>query len=212
MSVLFNSMLLGAGDAGPNITFVANTTAAVSAANFVINKPAGVQVGDLMLMEIFSSSMTSNTTPSGWTVVSSDYVAGAGSRHVIYSRVVDGSEGSTFTVAGLAVAKEGYVVALRGASTVGTVGTVARATSATGTASSISPAVAGALIAIFASDDNRTVATPPAGMTQISTLSGTTGGSHAVYVLIPSSAGATGSKSLVWNISSGVASLLLQIN
>lgn len=212
MSVLFNGMLLASGAAAAGITFVASEVATpVTGVTFTVNKPAGVQVGDLLLLGIFGP-MTSNTTPAGWTLVSSDYVAGNGDRHVIYSKVADGSEGSTLSVTGVNVSKSGFAMAFRGASTVGTVGTSARAGStATGTATSISPAAPGVLIGVFCNNGGvRTVSTPPSGMTSRAYMG--TGVTFAVYDLNPSPSGATGSKAIVWSATGGVMSLLLQIN
>lgn len=210
MSQLNETLMLALGTDA--IAFVGGTTTAATAGSFAQNKPSGVQNGDIMIMGIYANaSMTSNTPPSGWVVLSSDYSAASQPRYVLYWKIADGTDGSTITVTGQNTAKSGFIAAWRGASTVGTTGANTRVSSDTGTAASISPAAVGALIAIFHAGDVRTITTPPSGMVQVLFTSATTG-SMAVYELIPSPAGATGSKSLVWNASAGLNSILLQIN
>jgi len=66
----------------------------------VINKPAGAAVGDILIVSFaFNSVHTSNaiTPPAGFTLLGSRSANSTNTSQNTYYRVVDGSEGSTFT-------------------------------------------------------------------------------------------------------------------
>ncbi|MDM7998974.1 MAG: YDG domain-containing protein [Dehalococcoidia bacterium] len=77
------------------------TTADTSTTSLTINKPAGVVAGDVMLANIAKEGNdTTNPSSPGWTLVASADLGGMTQRHgaVLY-RVVDGTEGASFTFA-----------------------------------------------------------------------------------------------------------------
>lgn len=88
MAIAFRSASSAADDS--------NTTTTI-----VVNKPASVAVDDVMLMIASTRADRTISTPSGWTrlddVVTAD-TTNSGLRSATFYRVVDGSEGSTFSV------------------------------------------------------------------------------------------------------------------
>lgn len=87
-----------AGGAGPGPISLVNFTTGASAGitTVAINKPAGVSVGDLMVATLCVDGNATWTTLAGWTQVT----AGAHADIGIMWRVVDGTEGASFTFTG----------------------------------------------------------------------------------------------------------------
>lgn len=78
------------------IAYRSHETNIWSANNFTINKPAGTAVGDVLVFLICTDTPGAWTNSSIWTLQETNANAGAG--FLAYTRVVDGSEGSSFTV------------------------------------------------------------------------------------------------------------------
>lgn len=70
----------------------AASTAAAGSTTVTVNKPSGASVGDVLIALVSSGSSSSTfTTPAGWVLATS------GSGMAVFRRIVDGTEGSTFT-------------------------------------------------------------------------------------------------------------------
>src|SRR4051812_40812544 len=76
------------------------TTGSSTSSTLTINKPSGVQVGDVMIVNIVETSSTSSTAPSlsGWTsIAGSNFGSTSPSRFgALLYRKVDGTEGASF--------------------------------------------------------------------------------------------------------------------
>lgn len=201
----------------PLPVFVANSKGGRStgSSNMSIAKPSGVADGNVIYAFCWHIDANENAfTASGWTQVYHHQALGALPTLTILKRTVSG-DGATYTFvnAGGGAVEIHLVAYSGGAGEVVQVGVIARASSNTITASSISPAAPGVLLAAFYdADDPASVSSPPSGMTQRTTPASAGGGvSATVYELTPSPAGATGAKSLTWSTSDDVAAILMQI-
>lgn len=178
--------------------------------NVVVTKPTGVVDGDWLYAFIYSQVNVAAPTISGWTQV---YYDNAATQKLTILKRQASSEGASYSVFEPTTGSCSVsIVAYRGGlGDVDVVGTVARAgTTVTSTASSITATVNGVLLASFGRSATFGIATPPSGMTQRN--SEATSAASAVYDLTPSPAGATGTKTLVWNSPTGtVTSILMQI-
>lgn len=201
MTMLSDGMLLGAsseGEARP--LFIESTMGSNSGSpSMSISKPAGASVGDLMLAVIWSTA-ASNATSSGWTLEGSNFTGSF--RYAILSRVVDGSEGGSFTFSlSSSGTHNGAILLYRGGiGDVDVVGSRGFSSTVTSSAPSLTATESGTLLAVFGINSaSRTVSSPPSGMTQRS-FSNDTAHSTASYEQDASSpAGATSSKTLVWS-------------
>jgi hypothetical protein len=78
-------------------------------ATITLNKPAGVQVGDIMIANIIRYMPSNSLNPSleGWTVIGAS-LASSSRRGAILYRVVDGTEGASFNFLLLGGDQTGY--------------------------------------------------------------------------------------------------------
>lgn len=209
MTVLCDGMLLGVGDIANLPTFIGQSALA-GATNPLVVIPPTTAAGDLMLMFAWwGGAATSMTTPSGWSVVTTDF--SASSRMGVFSKIAGSSEGNISVQRNNTSQVTVVVLSYRGgAGLVDAFGTKFNAASDTPVAPSITATHTGVLLASFynASGGN-SIVTPPAGMTQRAL--NLTGSAAAVYDLKPSPAGATGTKTLVWSISGNSGAILVQI-
>ena len=71
--------------------------------NLTINKPAGVVAGDVMIVNMVKYAGSATTLPatmSGWILIARSNLSGSGQRNgAVFYRVVDGTEGASFTFA-----------------------------------------------------------------------------------------------------------------
>jgi hypothetical protein len=68
---------------------------ATTVANVVVNKPTGVASGDLLVALAWANNVTATwAAPAGWTKIAEDLTNAS---MALFTRVADGSEGSTFT-------------------------------------------------------------------------------------------------------------------
>jgi hypothetical protein len=197
---------------GAPIAFIAHTVAVTSpVADITINKPAGAQVGDLLVMFILEGSGGNAASATGWSPVISD----AQLPHFFaLSRTVDGSEGANFTFTTPGASKRGIMILLRGgAGAVDVAGTPARATGTlNGTAASISAAHAGVLISFFGiAGANKTVASAPSGMTNVAVENTSIALTIALYKLEGSPIGATGAKAITFTPAAGANTVAVSI-
>jgi lysophospholipase L1-like esterase len=141
-----------------------------------VAKPTGTAVGDVLYLMVSSDDGTP-ATPTGFTqIFTGDGVGGSGPIHTrIYRRVIDGTEGTTFSVTCSVTCDASLVaVAVTGGVTSGEVfGAYTENTGGSLTTSlpagSVTPTAAGSLLlAIFTARNSvATSTTPPAGMTEL---------------------------------------------
>lgn len=215
--MLAESMLLGAGDFAPTITYVggaATSTGSTNTSAFAISpQSTGRQLGDLLIAIISGqANLASVTTPSGWTAVGS--LDSGAIRSAVFAKISDGTETSTPIVSSGVANRNGGVWCYRGATSVALVGADnEQAITADALAPGISPVTPGVLLGFFRINiDTRTVSAVPAGMT--SRTSNNANHSTALCDLIPSPAGATGDKTLTFSGTGGATcgGFLLQIS
>lgn len=106
--------LSGTALGAPNWQSQTNTATQTDATEVVVNKPADVVAGDLLIAFIGVSAPAvpvAVNTPSGWTLIRTDNItiAGGGAAEAqvrSFYRIADGTEGSTFTFTFTATASE----------------------------------------------------------------------------------------------------------
>lgn len=189
MSTRGHHGLLLAGAVGGFPTYLSNTATDLGAADatlHLINMPATVNVGDLLIALIAVDGNPTITTPSGWTLLNSTPATVAVVKAAVYYKVADGSEGGTtadFTT-GASERMMGQVVRIAA----GTYSGVPEAAGA-GTSSSVNPDPPnltpswGALntlwIAMSAIDNTRTVSVYPLPNNQVRTANAGAGTAYA---------------------------------
>ena len=124
-----------AAGSGPSVR-ATNNTAGVNASSVAVNMPAGVAVGDKLLVAIGHGNGVTVSAP-GWTQIATQALTSGTTRTLtVFERTADGTEGTTqtFTFAGGWSEAASVAVAMQGATTVGTpvAGTGAYAASYTG--------------------------------------------------------------------------------
>lgn len=100
---------------GAGAPFLGSTTSVTS---MVVPMPAGVAVGDLLLMHVVSSVTANPTTPTNWAVFEPNLSIGSpGPTSITYFKWADGTEGSSVTVTVPTGKYEGHIAAYRGVDT-----------------------------------------------------------------------------------------------
>jgi len=97
-------LMMGVGSVKGQISQIGGTqsTYIAGGTNISITKPSGLNIGDIMIATIAKYKNGDNTIPSltGWTVISKTSMGGGSGRTcALLYRIVDGSEGATFTFA-----------------------------------------------------------------------------------------------------------------
>jgi hypothetical protein len=209
MTMLSDGMLLGEAAAGP-LTFISSEGVTGSVPSLSINKPAGAQAGDLVVLLVAHGNLA--VSASGFTQQATN--ASGASRLTVLTRLLDGSEGSAFAVTSSSATKSVIALLYRGgAASVDVAGTPSQVTNATQVAPSVTATQSGILIMAsgLTAAGTPTITTPPSGMTQRHTIVGSAGMWIAAFDLSPSPAGATGSKSVVWSSSAAGCAGSMQI-
>jgi hypothetical protein len=128
-----------------SISFVSTTQDQVGNSTTTVSKPTGVVVGDVLLWLVSndqSGGTVTITTPTGFTLIGTVFSNTNGTNRTVsqgvYYRVVDGTEGTTFSATGTATAggpiMYSIMVAYRGADPVSPIDTSSRNSgNATGT-------------------------------------------------------------------------------
>lgn len=88
--------LFQASNAPAPVAYRSHETNIWSANNFTINKPAGTTTGDILVFYVVTDTAAAWTNASAWTLQETN--SNAGASFLALTRVVDGSEGSTFNV------------------------------------------------------------------------------------------------------------------
>lgn len=179
--------------------FIAQTTANTGNATISIERPSGVSTGDLLVFVLYvGANGTVTSAPSGWSAaINSGATIGA---MAVYTKVATSSEPTSYSFThSSSNSKTGSILAYRNANAINATGTPNYTSSSlTATATSISPTKAGTLIAAFGYENNRTVATPPSGMTARATFS-SNGPAFYVYDQGSVGSGSTGNKVAVFS-------------
>ena len=195
-------------------TYVATGTRSGSSSGYVdVNKPSGLQVGDLMVgIAMPQSSTVTWTFPSGWTEV---YDPGVRPSPAVAWKIADSSDVSAstfrFQSTGGGGSWNGAIAAYRGAA-FDVVGTSERITS--NTTSITAPAITvsednSILIGSFLSDSGGVaVSTAPSGM---SLLASNTSRPSSYFYSQNVNAGSSGTKTIVFDSSNHMGALLLSI-
>lgn len=193
---------------GPSVPkFVGATEVRAASAAVSVSVPAGTANSDLMVAIVHSSPNSGTfTPPTGWTQILFD--ANGGPQIAVCYRVAS-SEPASYSFNGGGTAIRGAILTYRGATTVA-VGSVQRAVATTVVAPSMTSVGGGVLIAVFASNSGgNTPATPPTGMTErVNPNSSSSAPRVYIYDEVPTSAGATGTRTMVWTTGFGPGFLL----
>jgi len=164
----------GGAVSGAGVTIVDSTKVNAINTSFVVNKPAGVLSGDLLVFFIYFSNHTRTigSVPSG----AAQYLASVGASLdtiYVYTKVAGGSEPASYTFNNDGISDRGAVVcvALRGAVSINSASSVTRSagTGAT-TTSAFSATKGGVQLVMFCSDDSRAapvVSSAPSGFTEL---------------------------------------------
>lgn len=145
----------GGGGTPSTITRVGTPTKAARTTDGTtlgINKPTGVQTGDLLLAGLTVNSGSSITAPAGWTAVPGAVATTGSSKWQMFSKYATASEATSYTFTMSGSSKHaGGITALRGTATSNPVNAVATS-SASGTnitAPSVTPTADGSAIELL---------------------------------------------------------------
>lgn len=213
MSML--SRLASLGGVKPRPTFVAvGTTNTSGSGTVTINKPTGLQVGDLMV--VFLSAINNNgvtwTQLTGWTEVL-DSASSGPSQDIQWKIATSADVASstfTFTSSSGGSGYTGSIAAYRSAS-FDVVGAATRTTNGSVTASAITVSGDNSVLigAFIQSNNGATITTAPSGMSQIS-YSSVAGGTLALYSQ-DVGAGSSGTKSIGFSGGASSSAVLCSI-
>lgn len=204
-------MIQGASGTGgvAAIEFVASAQAGTAASTLTINKPAGVQSGDLLIALCGTKAGRTWTGDTGWTEVIDQGVAP--STRVAYL-IAGGSEPATYTfTSSSSDALSGVIAAFRYAAydTIGTISTTATSGVQTAPAITLSTS-SSAIFAFFAnSNSDRSWSNPTSGLVSTASDSDTDAPSWALYRELDLSSGSTGTRSATCSSTSGNSGCIL---
>lgn len=175
----------------PSITRVGSAKTRVASGTLTINKPAGVQAGDLLLAFVIQQGTSAITSPGGWTEL-----IDSGGLAVAWLRAGAG-EPSNYSFSGGTGAVGGVIVAYRAASY-----DVVGAASTNGTASSITLSKNDSVELAFFAYVSGTTITGPSDMTTVETDTNTP--PFHLLEKLHLAAGATGTKTATGIVSDSI--------
>ena len=105
--------LEGTAGSGGGISVIGSSSNFAGANSVIINAPAGINNGDLLIASIYSDGTISD--PAGWNTPGTDYVVGSDNLHLGYKVASSEPSSWTWTTAGGHIS--GGVIVLRGANT-----------------------------------------------------------------------------------------------
>lgn len=189
-----------------------------------LTKPSGVTTGDLLIIALMLYEFAADEAPvlpTGFTARSSVVVGGSGSTEsilYIWTRVVDTTEGSTFTVGRSSNAhfSSAGIFALRGSSAL-SVDSVTYGSPGSSVTSITAPSVSGTagqgLVAIFALDDPPTASSKSQteGMTLAIATPENTGNFNGYFETL-SATESTGTRELTWTTSRNAVGVSILVN
>jgi hypothetical protein len=187
------AMMQGIGATGP--VLVGTSTGSSSAATMVVNKPAGVVAGNLLVAAVASSDSNSWSIPSGWTKAAELVGVPLYDHSVtIFTKVAGGAEPASYTFdAGASLKQSGIITAWSGLSydSVGSSDVEHRGDDII--APSITLGHDGLLLAVYSTDINGETFTTPTGMLPLIDFHAGTTPSLTIFSQ-QLAAGATGSR------------------
>lgn len=210
--MLWQKVIGATGETAP-IQFLSHSTVRASTRSpFNVDKPAGVQQGDLLIAFYYhNSSSRTLTPPAGWTSHISSLDTGRGT-FGLYSLICGTSEPASYSFQSNDSSNQRVVIAAfrGGKGLFDVVGNVASDSSVTITAGSITATNDGLLLA-YSSAENapQSLVSGPSGMTE-RVLAQDAAPRSTLYDLIQPS-GTTGNKTFEWSNSAGNMALLVQI-
>lgn len=119
MSVRISEITTGGGGGGPTdfpvVAATAITDYSADQTSHVINLPASIAAGDLLLLwfTMDNAAGSAITTPSGWTLEEATIAATNTDFGYLFSKVASGSEGSTVTVTSTGTSQSSAAIAVR---------------------------------------------------------------------------------------------------
>lgn len=206
-------VMAAAGSSGAStVAYVSSSIARFTTSACTLTAPSGIQDGDMLVAIGFNtgSSVTMTSWPAGFAQQFSDSTTA--NALVIATKTASSESGNyAFTWSG-ASANSIAMLVYRGAVGIGTFGATTRATSATATAASITPALDGVLVSVFAIETTgATISTAPSGPTQRAAVTGGSNPNMAVYDITPSGTSATTAQTLVWSASAANLGVAFQL-
>jgi hypothetical protein len=186
-------MMQGIGPTGP--VLVGSSTSSSTTATMVVNKPAGVVAGNLLVAAVASSDSNSWSIPSGWTKLAELVGVPLYDHSVtVFTKVAGGAEPSSYTFdAGSSLKQSGVIAAWGGMAydSAGAFDVEHRGDPII--APSITLSHDGLLLAIYSTDLNGETFTTPAGMLPLAEIHSSTTPSIAIFSE-QAAAGATGTR------------------
>lgn len=218
-------LALGIGSIKAQITQVGTTQSVYSTSTtLTLNKPTGVNVGDIMIVNIvkYKSGNTTNPSLSGWTVIASGLGGNANRIGAILYRIVDGTEGSSFafSLGGTMSNAEGTIVAFSGIDhsspfdvTPASI-TTAASTGKTVSITSITTNTPNALVLMLGMSSNSTLSTftwsiTSPVLTELYDVSGTSVVSVGAAAAIKPTVGATGTGTVTASVTTYLGGIVL---
>jgi hypothetical protein len=205
MMVLQVNPMVGGGRLFPD--FIGSEKATGTASPLVINRPAGVASGDLMIAVMWENLAATWTGDTGWTEV---FDSGTTPSLRVAHKTAGGSEPASYSFAATTGNRfGGFILAYRNA-VYDLIGSETRATSATSTAPSVTALKEGrTAIAAFGYSSGATLTTAPAGWTHRADLSDASASGWGYSRNVP--VGATGAATLVASASSANSGIQILI-
>lgn len=191
------------------ISFVAaGAVATGTGANVSVAVPAGYQQGDLLIIAM-SSAAVAPTTPSGWTLVTSQTTT---PRTYIYSKFATGSE-TTVAVSVAASAAVGVMLAYRGVSATDTISTGAATTSTTIATNTLTTTYANEyVVSVYNMTTGAATWTAPASTTSRVNSAGTASANGLLVVdELQAAAGVSTARTATSSVSKGLAAVSFSI-
>jgi hypothetical protein len=177
--------------------------------------PSGIIDNDIIIAYGYSDSVNRSLTivPSGFTVhQSSDSASSNNASYFIASKLASSESGNyAFRWNANASNTIALLVYRNATNSSRLIGAETGSTTSTSTAASITPTIAGALVACFGINSNRTITTAPSGMDLLVSQTASTP-SVAIYGITPNPTGATGNKTLVWSGANANSGIQMQIH
>ncbi|MFA9392852.1 MAG: hypothetical protein ACERKD_23795, partial [Prolixibacteraceae bacterium] len=223
-----------------NFIFISSSTAAIALrgttttgnttnTNLTINVPTGVVTGDVMLLNIVKYSATGSTLPTltDWTSIASSNLSGSNQRNgAIYYRIVDGTEGASYTFAiGTSSYAAGAITAFSGVDVTGspfdaTPGTISTpgGTANSVTVTNITTNTANAAVVMFGMNSANPArnystwsTTSPGSLTEIYDYTGATYETVGSAWALKPTAGSTGTSSLTAAGTGSIGGILIAL-
>ena len=157
-------------------TFISYRAVGSTSGNTItVTKPTDVQENDFLLLTISfqSSSATIVSVPSGFTFVRSDGNTGDSITYT-YKKIATSSEPASYSIVQSGTGDFSCVISVfRNANTLNTLGTANSIGAGTLYADSITPTVGGLTLTVYMADNDTSLLTAPADLTQIVLFGGT---------------------------------------